>query len=229
MTKTKHSRTGGFSMIAVMILITFIAIVAAVAFPALNKMTEKARISKDVHHQSQILKMLKLFGMDNDGGYPTFDFDSGDDVRYTNSTDVFNHLMYEVDIQEESIFYVKGNPTKPSPPNGDGMLTKNENSYSYVAGQTDSMSGRSPLIADEMDEPGVYGANHPWLRQGQAVVGFLGGEVKIMELTGIYPGATVKGLPVHGIDDIFEMGIKDEEGRVSGGYLAVDPSNILNP
>lgn len=196
---------------------------------ALSTVALKARMQQDLSQVSQILKMCKLHAMDWEGGFPLLDPDSTSDELFKTSTEAFNHLMETVEIHDEAVFYVRGNPDKLAKPNGDGFLEKRENSYVYVTGQSDSFSAVSPLIADEMASPGVYGSKHPWLRQGKAVVGTVGGAVKLMDLSKTSPGATVVGPPRSGIDDIFQEAQVDEEGRITGGWLAVDRSNILLP
>lgn len=225
-TANRLKKTGGFSMVAIMMLITLVAIIAAIAFPVLNKTVEKARMTKDQAHVRQILMACKLYALDHEGVFPTVD-ESG--TRFTTSTAAFNELMVKIDLDTEELFYVEGNYMKPRGPNMDGVLTAEENCYSYVTGQTDATSARSPLVADEMESPGVYGYTHPWLNQGKAVVGFVGGEAKIMELSERDAGATVLGPPGSGIDDIFQQAQVDDEGRITGGFLAVDRSNILQP
>ncbi|MFT5469068.1 MAG: prepilin-type N-terminal cleavage/methylation domain-containing protein [Verrucomicrobiales bacterium] len=227
----KKSRKGAFTLLELMVVITIIAILASVSFPAMNKMMVKARMSKDQQHMKEVLKMFGLYAMDNDGGYPASDTDEDteDDSLFSDSTAAFVELMKETDIDSEEIFYVKGNLEKNRPPNGDGVLEAKENCYSYVVGQHSGVSGRSPIVADEQDGPGTYGPNHPWLTNGKAVVGFVGGDVKVMDLSESSPGATVKGPKGSGIDDIFQLGTKDDDGRITGGYLAVDPGNVIHP
>jgi hypothetical protein len=70
-----------------------------------------------------------------------------------------------------------------------------------------------------MDTPGSYGQFHPWLEQKKAVVGYVGGQVKQDKLSTNQPGATVKGPRGSNIDDIFQTGQRDEEGRITGGLL----------
>lgn len=227
----------GFTLLELMVVITIIVILASASYPAYTKVIERARLMKDVAHVDQIIKSCKLYAQDWDGLYPTFDSSggSGGDSgggsaggNFSNSTDAFNELIREVGLGTEEIFYVQGNPEKPVPPNQDGELLPEENSYSYVVGLSDSKPARCPLVADEMDG-GSYGKNHPWLKNGKAVVGYCGGQVKIEKLNSKEEGATVRGATNSGMDDIFQEAQEDDEGRVTGGLLAVSPDNVVDP
>lgn len=225
----------GFSLLELMVVITIIAILASVSFPTYTTVITRARIMKDVAHQDQIVKACKLYAQDWDGLYPAFD-SSGDDgggsdsSKFGTSTEAFQELIREVQLGTEVIFFVQGNPEKVRPPNEDGELKPEENCYSYVIGQTDSSPARSPLVVNEMqDTGGTFGENHPWLKSGQAVVGYCGGQVKKEKLTEKAEGATIRGPAGSGITNIFQKAEEDEEGKISGGWLSVEPDNILLP
>lgn len=197
-----------------------------------NSATNRARLMRDMAQVDQIIKACKLYAQDWDGLYPiqVTTVDGVDTLEHFNSsTEAFNDLIEQVGLGTEEFFYLYGNPAKPVRPNQDGTLTKAENCYVYVSGQTDSTPARSPLIANEMESPGVYGANHPWLKQGKAVIGYCGGQVKIDTLSSKAPGATVEGISGSGITDIFQEAKEDDDGRITGGLLAVPRANILLP
>jgi len=84
-----------------------------------------------------------------------------------------------------------------------------------------SMPPDSPVLADEMISPGVYGAGHPWLKEGCAVVAYLQGHAKVERLTRKSPGATVRGPRDSGMTDIFQLR--------PVGKLAVPRDHILLP
>lgn len=116
--------------------------------------------------------MFKLYAMEHDGAYPEFDPDAAPDVRFTNSTDAFDLLMRETDMDSEEIFFVRPRNSRKRPPNGDGILTREENCFSYLPGLSGTFSGRRPLIM--CDSPGD---------NDQVIVGFVGGDVELMERT----------------------------------------------
>lgn len=220
------------SFIGIFLILPIISILASASYPVMTKSIEKARMRKDAAHVDQIVKACKLYAMDHNGHYPTKVENAADraaGLDFQTSTEAFNELIEKVDLGTEEIFYIQGNPMKLLPPNNDGVLMPEENSYIYVIGQTDSSPERSPLIADEMESPGVYGENHPWRRSGRVVVGYCGGQVKIEKLTSKGPGATVRGAPGSMIEDIFQQAEIDAAGRVTGGLLSVPTDHILLP
>ncbi len=231
MKQTLKSNQGGFSLLELMVVITIIAILASVSMPTYTQVVTRARVMKDVAHQDQIVKACKLYAQDWDGLYPAFDT-SGDGASegggFGNATEAFQELLREVQLGTEAIFFVQGNPEKVTPPNEDGELTSSEVCYAYVAGQSDSSPARSPLIADEMeDASGSYGANHPWLKSRQAVVGYCGGQVRKEKLTGRTEGATIRGPVGSGVDNIFDEADEDEDGKISGGYRTSGTTVLL--
>jgi len=221
-----QKRNQGFSLLELMVVITIIAIIASISAPTYSIAVGKARQTKDVAHQKAILAGMRVFATDWDGSFPYVDYDANE---FTTSTDAFQFFMQETGVATETIFYVKGNPEKNLPPNGDGILEPEENCLSYVKGQFDSGSGASPLISNEMTGVGTFGENHPYLASRRAVVGYVDGHAAIEKLNSNLEGATIPGPPGSGIDNIFEEATIDEEGQISGGYLAVETDNVLHP
>ena len=72
-------------------------------------------------------------------------------------------------IDSELAFWIQTeNPDKKRAPREDGTLEQEENTYSYVAGQTNTSYSGSPLVSDEMNGPGTFGEWHPWLEAKRA-------------------------------------------------------------
>lgn len=224
-----------FSSIVITLIAVFLVLVAIEGGSCglrNSRSLTKARMRKDAAHVDQIIKACKIYAMDYNGVYPTrveTEEERRAGLDFQNSTDAFNELIREVDLGTEDLFFVQGNPEKLLPPNQDGELVPEENCYIYVIGQSEETPAHSPLIADEMVMPGEYGENHPWLKAGRTIVGYCGGQVKIEKLTSKEHGATVRGAPGSGIEDIFQLAKEDEEGRITGGLLAVPRENILLP
>lgn len=168
------------------------------------------------------------------GFSPDFDpkaSDSGEPREIlSTSTEVFNVLIPAY-IDTERIFWVKtADPKRALPPIEDGVLESHENVYCYVAGQQYTSDDLiSPLVADGlMDSPGKYGEFHPWVGDGRALVGFVGGHAIEMNLTSQQPGATVRSND-GSVMNIFEQRATDANGQSTGGWLSTETSNILLP
>jgi len=200
-------------------------IMLSIMIPAGSGLISQSRRTKDAVNQRAIALTLIDYAKEHDGEFPNLDEDG---EPFTSSTEVFNMLIRDYGLHE-TMFYIPGNPDKRSLPNGDGILQPHENCMIYVRGQNDSMPANSPLVADEMEAPGIYGKYHPWLKDGWAIVAYVGGYAKAERLTSKQAPATVKGPEGSGIVDIFQEISVDASGVNTGGLLAVDPENILLP
>jgi len=214
----------GFSLLELMVVITIIALLATMTMPAYQAWITRAGMTKDISNQKQIITALRLYAFDNDGYFPK----SEDGAEFSTSTEAYDYLIFETDLGTEEIFFTKSSNPEKMPPNNDGELLQEENCMAYVTGFTDSSPARCPIVADEMDGPGTFGSYHPWLKQKTAIVGFVGGHVRKMKLTGRQEGATVTDGDV---EDIFQPGEVDEEGKITGGYLLPEqtPDDVLLP
>ena len=66
--KKPHS---AFTLIELLVVITIIAILASIALPVFNGVTERANQTKDLSNAKQIGLALKLFASDNNGAFPS--------------------------------------------------------------------------------------------------------------------------------------------------------------
>ena len=66
--KNSHS---AFTLIELLVVITIIAILASIALPVFNGVTERANQTKDLSNAKQIGLALKLFASDNNGAFPS--------------------------------------------------------------------------------------------------------------------------------------------------------------
>ena len=174
------------------------AVAVFVAWTVLTKwIAHQQSATKPAAHVDQIVKACKLYAMDWDGHYPKFDTAAAggiwpleNGVEFQTSTEAFNELIRELDIGTEEIFYTRSKNPSKNAPNNDGILAADENCFSLISGLTDASPARWPLVANEMiDSSGSFGEYHPYLKNGRAIVGFCGGQVKIMKLTSKEPGA----------------------------------------
>ena len=151
-----------FTLIELLVVITIIAILASIALPVFNGVTERANQTKDLSNAKQIGLALKLFATDNNGAFPSkapgLDYNTATDlVAGAVSNDAFWWLFPNY-LQSEDIFtvagsaYTKGNADNRIDPAGSATrsltLAKGENNYAYVAGLTDTTNAAFPLIAD---------------------------------------------------------------------------------
>ncbi len=218
----------GFTLAEMAVTIFVFALFIGLLLPAIKLAIVQKKIRTDVNKIRSITTACASFAADWDGVYPSFDPDADKKSRFTTSTEAFNVLIPEY-VDSEAIFWIQTrNPAKLKPPHEDGVLTRNENTYVYVTGQTNTSFSGSPLIADgEMESPGVYGKYHPWLKQKIAVVAYVGGHVLQERLTSSKPGATIKSRKSKAGSDIYS---KREPGEGKGGEeLEPDMSHILLP
>lgn len=210
-----------------------ILIVATGAFltlyPKFRDSNQRIRLKDNALTVVELIKACKGYANDHDGAFPGV---WNDQYKIQTSTEAFNDLLKWDDSLTESQFYVRGNPLKRRRPNGDGVLTANENGYAYVAGQNLETPKHSPLILHEMESTGVYGANHPYFKEHRVVVGYLSGWVKIQyKVRHLEDGSgfTLNGIPGANMDHMLHEAEYDDEGRISNGLLAVPQENILQP
>ncbi len=61
-----------FTLIELLVVITIIAILASIALPVFNGVTERANQTKDLSNAKQVGLALKLFARDNNGTFPRY-------------------------------------------------------------------------------------------------------------------------------------------------------------
>jgi prepilin-type N-terminal cleavage/methylation domain-containing protein len=157
--------TSAFTLIELLVVITIIAILASIAFPVFNTVTERANQTKDLANIRQIGVTLKLFAGDHNGNFPiTKDPDSTSTTNdLVTSNDAFRTL-FPTYLTNEEIFSVKGSVyTRTTPdnridqtPTGGNYtqtLLTGENSYSYINNLTETSNPAFPLVADGFANP----------------------------------------------------------------------------
>ncbi|MEO8438780.1 MAG: type II secretion system protein [Spartobacteria bacterium] len=135
--------TSAFTLIELLVVITIIAILASIALPVFNAVTERANQTKDLSNAKQVGLGLKLFATDNDGKFP---------VATTTANDAFAQLVPQY-ISTEKVFYLAKSawtPTAPDEVSSDAgtTLVSGENNFAYVNNLTDTSNPNFPLIAD---------------------------------------------------------------------------------
>lgn len=132
-----------FTLIELLVVITIIAILASIALPVFNGVTERANQTKDLSNAKQIGLALKLFAGDNDGKFP---------VAAANANTAFAQLIPTY-VTTEKVFYLAKSPWTPAPPDevatsSTTTLASGENNFAYVNNLTDTSNPNFPLIAD---------------------------------------------------------------------------------
>jgi prepilin-type N-terminal cleavage/methylation domain-containing protein len=162
-----------FTLIELLIVITIIAVLASIALPAYTGVKERGDQTKDLSNAKQIALAMRQFASDNNGAYPSkppaADYSAGTGTA-ANSNDAFWWLFPSY-LQTEQIFAIAGSAYTPGTPDNKldaagaatrtDTLKKGENTYSYVAGLTDTSNPTFPLIADGFKPaaPGTYDAS----------------------------------------------------------------------
>ena len=211
-----------FTLIELLVVITIIAILASIALPVFNGVTERANQTKDLSNAKQVGVALKLFASDNNGFFPSkapaLDYNSAPDTLPTVSNDAFWWLFPNY-LQSEDVFTVASSKWTPKNPDNKidpatsgtrtDTLKAGENTYAYVAGLTDTSNPAFPLLADGFSTTiPVYDTNKSnqggvWAAK-KAIVVFADASGQIMKVdattkTIIRPGNTT-GLFAAGTD-----------------------------
>jgi prepilin-type N-terminal cleavage/methylation domain-containing protein len=159
----KHAKSA-FTLIELLVVITIIAILASIAFPVFNTVTERANQTKDLANIRQVGVTLKLFASDHNGNFPvTKDPDGTGAPDITTANQAFRTL-FPTYLSNEEIFSVKGSAyTKNTPdnvidqnPTGGNYnqtLKAGENSYAYILNLTETSNPSLPLVADGFQDP----------------------------------------------------------------------------
>src|SRR4029450_10982502 len=117
-----------FTLIELLVVITIIAILASIALPVFNGVTERANQTKDLSNAKQIGLALKLFASDNNGAFPSkapaADYNSGTDLAAGDvSNDAFWWLFPSY-LKSEDIFTAAGSKWSPANPANTIVLSR---------------------------------------------------------------------------------------------------------
>ena len=170
----------GFTLIELLVVIGIIALLASIALPAFTSVQVKAKQSKEISNVKQIGTLLKVYASDNNGNFPTNALDSN--LNPTGSPVANSNLafaqLFPAYCTNEQIFWTTGAGYGTTPPDNkidnpmiqapQNTLAKNENSWAYVLGLTETSDSRFPLVADAM----ASASSHTYITT-QAVVGGL--------------------------------------------------------
>jgi general secretion pathway protein G len=192
--QTKNKRAG-FTLVELLVVIAIIVGLAAMTTPAVFKALKKAEQTTSINNLKDIHKSMTMFGMDNDGLFPSeelsgeYGISSGD-----SSNKLFAQLFAAklIDSEYENLFWVKGGQTcsKKEP---DGITTQDKRfseqktlqpgdvGYAYVAEQTNTDNSGRPLIFDSPPSASGFDFDEE-LRSGKVMILRIGGDVKAEKL-----------------------------------------------
>jgi prepilin-type N-terminal cleavage/methylation domain-containing protein len=160
----KRTPSAAFTLIELLVVITIIAILASIALPVFNGVTERANQTKDLANAKQVGLALKLFAGDNSGNFPiTKDPTDPASGAITTANEAFRELIPNY-LSSEGIFFVTGSAytktagddkidTAPVGGKYTETLKAGENSYAYVLNLTETSNAAFPLIADGFADP----------------------------------------------------------------------------
>jgi prepilin-type N-terminal cleavage/methylation domain-containing protein len=225
-----------FTLIELLVVITIIAILASIALPVFNGVTERANQTKDLSNAKQIGLALKLFASDNNGAFPAkgpaADYATGTALGAGDPSNDAFWWLFPSYLQTEDIFAVAGSAWTPGNPDNtidpDGSATRiatlaaGENSYAYVSGLTDTTNPAFPLLADGFSTSiPVYDTNKAvkggvWAGK-KAIVIFCDASGQIMKVAASDKKLKRPGRPA---DGLFETG---------ADWLDVGVTPVLNP
>jgi len=186
---TPIRRTRGFSLLELMVVVSIMAMLAAIAFPAMRTSMVNAQMARSTSDARSIVLGLRAFAADNDGLFPVGETREGEPIATSN--DAFRVLL-PVYIDNERIFAVSRSAWGREADNriddpGD-ILEAGENHFAYIAGLLDTSRSHWPLVVDGTDGSGVY-AEDLGRRGGcweghKAIVATVGGSASVIRLAG---------------------------------------------
>ncbi len=156
--KVSQIKRGAFTLIELLVVITIIAILAGIALPVYNNVTEKGQQTKALSNAKQVGLACKLFAGDNDGNFPQEYTLTGTEyvpnfgAAPADSNRAFRQLVPNY-VASENIFYVAKSAWTPNTPDenttGEAQALKGgENHWAYVPRLNDTSNPNFPLIAD---------------------------------------------------------------------------------
>ena len=202
----KTRRNQGFTLIELLVVITIIAILASIAVPVYNTVTEKARIAKMTSNVKQIVLACRVFAVDWDGNLPAGALDTGATTTgatgtgaYAVSGDAWEDLYFSGTLTEPLYWTAGARKCAVSKPTVNaeiqGTVVNSNNYVSYIENLTDGDAGGS-VLCYEGDDAGVATDKavwtktkaHPWTKS--FIAGYLDGSAAAINLN------TTTGAPV---------------------------------
>ncbi len=159
----KASKTEAFTLIELLVVISIIAILAGIALPVFGSVQIKGAQTKALSNAKQIGTALRLYAVDNNGTYPSYNLGANGKpatppVTCTTSNVAFAQLIPDYLPNEDIFWLTKSHWCNPTPPDNQMdppgtytpvlTLATGENEWAYVPTLNDTSNPTFPLIAD---------------------------------------------------------------------------------
>lgn len=153
-----------FTLIELLVVISIIAILAGLAFPALQNALTRGRFTSTVNNARQIGLGLRMYSGAHDGQFPLYkDADTGA-TMVANSNEALELLMPRYGGSDKAIFTNKQSAwCKPLPATkaDEFRLRAGECDWAYVRGLSESSDARTPILATAFAPGGVTYVKDP--------------------------------------------------------------------
>jgi prepilin-type N-terminal cleavage/methylation domain-containing protein len=145
--KTMLHRNRGFTLLELLVVISIIASLTALAIPAIGKVQTAGHMATATSNAKNIVVALKTYAADHHGLYP----DSDRAAAPETSNDAFRLLFKAGAIKDERIFGSSVSQYRPdgdfgSAPDYEKALEAGENHWALTAGLSDATDGPVPVV-----------------------------------------------------------------------------------
>jgi len=225
----------GFTLVELLVVISIIVALGALATPALLKQQKKADMLQGVNNARQSYLLLAEFDQDF-GAYPTETIMAANAEEFEdaptgtgNSNRYLGALVAAGYVESEEIFFCKGDGVlKPDNVinSASEVLKSGECGFAYVDNQSSSKNGGRTLLAGPMTESGEEFQRDPF--SGKAVILRIDGSVKTERISKAGGDKTKGEVKIGGGLGLFETG-EDSVWGAGGEDNSFTTADILKP
>jgi len=216
---TKRNITKGFTLVELLVVISIIAALAAMATPVIMKQAKKAAATTAVSNAKQIFYLLVEFDGDFNQ-FPGKDITDVDLAKYasgTNSNEIFKMFFEGGYTTSEEIFFAKGGADKKGTPDNviteAKLLVAGECGFAYISNMSTSDNSGRPVLMAPM--PKTKQTFDPDPYDGKAIVLRIDGAVKQLLLS-------KDDLAKDGEGTLFDATHTGTDGVWAGDYVDAD-------
>ena len=220
---TKRNITKGFTLVELLVVISIIAALAAMATPVIMKQAKKAAATTAVSNAKQIFYLLVEF--DNDfNQFPGKDITDVDLVARaggSTSNELFSMFFDGGYTTSEEIFFAKGGADKKGSPDNvitaAKLLEAGECGFAYISNMSTSDNSGRPIVMAPMPETAEKFDKDPY--DGKAIVLRIDGAVKQLLISKTFEAKDGEGT-------LFDTTHKGVDGVWAGDFT---PADLLLP